>query len=44
MINNAKAIGVGDVVGPESIQHGNYKVNLLFLSEIFNTKYGGSED
>lgn len=39
MINNSKALGVADVVGPADIIRGNVKVNLVFISEIFNTKY-----
>ena len=40
MISSSKALGVADVVGPADILRGNVKVNLVFISEIFNTKYG----
>ena len=37
MIANSKAIGVADVVGPADILRGNPKVNLIFVTELFNT-------
>ena len=39
MLNNSKALGVADVVGPDEFVQGNVKVNLIFIAELYNTKY-----
>ena len=40
VISNSKAFGVADLVGAADILKGNPKVNLIFISELFNTKPG----
>lgn len=40
MINNACALGVPEILGPNEITSGNTKVNTLFVAQIFNTCHG----
>ena len=37
MLENSKILGVADVVGLADITKGNAKVNLIFVSELYNT-------
>ena len=39
VINNSKAFGVSDIITAADILKGNPKINLIFLSELFNAKY-----
>lgn len=43
MMLNSESIGVADVCGAEDIVKGNARVNMIFVSEIFNTKHGLEE-
>ena len=40
MIDNSKANGVADVVGPADWNKGNARVNKIYVAEIFNTRHG----
>lgn len=40
MIDNSKAMGVADVVGPADWNKGNARVNTIYVAEIFNTRHG----
>jgi plastin-1 len=43
MILNADALGVAKMIDAHDFIKGNYKVNMIFVSEIFNTKHGMEE-
>lgn len=43
VVDNSAVIGVPDLATAQDLHKGNSKVNLLFVSELFNTKHGLDE-
>lgn len=43
MLDNAKALGVPNIMEPEDFVQCNVKINTLFVASIFNTKHGLEE-